>query len=77
MHDSANVLITVGDSGAGIDSQNLNRIFDAFFTTKSDGMGMGLSICRSIIDGYGGRIWATRGDSYGSVFHVVLPRASP
>jgi signal transduction histidine kinase len=76
MHDSANVLITVGDSGAGIDSQNLNRIFDAFFTTKPDGMGMGLSICRSIIDGYGGRIWATRGDSYGSVFHVVLPSAS-
>lgn len=76
MHDSANVLITVGDSGAGIDSQSLDRIFDAFFTTKPDGMGMGLSICRSIIDGYGGRIWATRGDPYGSVFHVVLPSAS-
>lgn len=75
MHDSANVLITVGDSGVGIDSQNLDRIFDTFFTTKPDGMGMGLSICRSIIDGYGGRIWATRGDFYGSVFHVVLPGA--
>jgi C4-dicarboxylate-specific signal transduction histidine kinase len=76
MHDPANILITVRDSGAGIDSQNLDRIFDAFFTTKSDGMGMGLSICRSIIEGYGGRIWATCGDSYGSVFHVVLPSAA-
>jgi C4-dicarboxylate-specific signal transduction histidine kinase len=75
MQDSVNVLITVGDSGVGIDSQNLDRIFDTFFTTKPDGMGMGLSICRSIIDGYGGRIWATRGDFYGSVFHVVLPGA--
>jgi C4-dicarboxylate-specific signal transduction histidine kinase len=76
VHDPANVLITVGDSGVGIDSQNLDRIFDAFFTTKLDGMGMGLSICRSIIEGYGGRIWATRGDSFGSVFHVILPSAS-
>jgi signal transduction histidine kinase len=76
VHDPASVLITVGDSGVGIDSQNLDRIFDAFFTTKPDGMGMGLSICRSIIEGYGGRIWATRGDSCGSVFHVILPSAS-
>jgi len=75
MHDPANILITVGDSGAGIESQNLDRIFDAFFTTKSEGMGMGLSICRSIIEGYGGRIWATCKDSYGSVFHVILPSA--
>ena len=73
--DPGNVRVTVSDSGAGIDSQDLDRIFDAFFTTKSDGMGMGLSICRSIVEGYGGRIWATRGDSCGSAFHVILPVA--
>jgi len=76
VHDPGNVLITVGDSGGGIDSENLDRIFDAFFTTKSDGMGMGLSICRSIIEGYGGRIWATPGESHGSIFHVILPSVS-
>jgi len=76
VHDPRNVVVTVGDSGEGIDSQNLDRIFDAFYTTKSDGMGMGLSICRSIIEGYGGRIWATRGDPHGSVFHVILPSVS-
>jgi len=76
VHDPGNVVITVGDSGGGIDSENLDRIFDAFFTTKSDGMGMGLSICRSIIEGYGGRIWATRGESHGSIFHVILPSVS-
>ena len=75
IYDPANVLITVKDSGPGIDPQNLDRIFDAFFTTKSSGMGMGLSICRSIIEGYGGHISATRGESYGTVFHVVLPIA--
>jgi len=73
IHDPANVVITVKDSGPGIDPQNLDRIFDAFFTIKSRGMGMGLSICRSIIEGYGGHIWSTRGESYGTVFHVVLP----
>jgi signal transduction histidine kinase len=76
VHDPANVLITVADSGVGIESQNMDRIFDAFFTTKSDGMGMGLSICRSIIESYGGRIWVTRGDSCGSVFNIILPSAS-
>jgi signal transduction histidine kinase len=73
IHDPASVLITVKDSGTGIDPENLDRIFDAFFTTKSDGMGMGLSISRSIIEGYGGRLWASRGEPYGSVFHVILP----
>ena len=73
IHDPASVLITVKDSGAGIDPENLDRIFDAFFTTKSEGMGIGLSICRSIVEGYGGRIWASNGESHGSVFHVILP----
>ena len=75
LQDPANVLVTVRDSGTGINSENLDRIFDPFFTTKSDGMGMGLSICRSIVESYGGRLWAARGKSYGSVFYVALPTA--
>jgi signal transduction histidine kinase len=73
VQDRDNVLLTVRDSGTGIDGENLDRIFDPFFTTKSNGMGMGLSICRSIVEAHGGRLWASRGDPYGSAFHVVLP----
>jgi PAS domain S-box-containing protein len=67
------VLITVADRGIGIDPQNIDRIFEAFFTTKPQGMGMGLSICRSIVDAHGGRLWAAPGSPYGSVFNVKLP----
>jgi signal transduction histidine kinase len=73
VHDPGTVMITVEDSGTGIDPNNTKRIFDAFFTTKSDGMGMGLSICRSIIEGHGGRLNASPGMPYGSVFRVILP----
>jgi signal transduction histidine kinase len=73
VHDPGTVMIMVEDSGTGIDPNNTERIFDAFFTTKSEGMGMGLSICRSIIEAHGGRLWASPGASHGSVFHVVLP----
>ena len=59
----------------GIDPLNMDRIFDAFFTTKSHGMGMGLSICRSIIEGHGGRLWAAPGNPYGSIFYLTLPIA--
>ena len=55
----------------------LDRIFDAFFTTKSEGMGMGLSICRSIIEAHGGRLWASRETKYGSVFNIQLPTLRP
>jgi signal transduction histidine kinase len=72
-HEPASVLITVKDTGTGIDPENLDRIFEAFFTTKSDGMGMGLSICRSIIEGYGGRFWASPGETIGSIFFISLP----
>jgi signal transduction histidine kinase len=75
IQDPGNVLITVQDTGTGIDPKDMDRIFDAFFTTKSSGMGMGLSICRSIIEGHGGRLWAKPGVSYGSVFCLTLPRA--
>jgi signal transduction histidine kinase len=73
IHDSGTVMIMVEDSGTGIDPDNTERIFEAFFTTKPDGMGMGLSMCRSIIEAHGGRLWASPGASHGSVFHVVLP----
>jgi PAS domain S-box-containing protein len=67
------VMITVEDSGTGIDPQNLDRIFDAFFTTKSHGMGMGLSICRSIIESHDGHLSAAPAEPYGSIFQVSLP----
>jgi C4-dicarboxylate-specific signal transduction histidine kinase len=73
VHEFNDVLITVADSGTGIDPNNINRLFDAFFTTKSHGTGMGLSICRSIIESHGGRLWASPGQPHGSIFHVLLP----
>lgn len=73
VHGPGTVMIMVEDSGTGIDPNNTERIFDAFFTTKSDGMGMGLAMCRSIIESHGGRLWASPGASHGSVFHIVLP----
>jgi signal transduction histidine kinase len=67
------VLITVEDSGTGFDPSSGERIFDSMFTTKEGGMGMGLSISRSIIAAHGGRIWASPGKSVGAIFHIVLP----
>lgn len=67
------IIVGVHDSGPGIDSNAEGRLFNAFFTTKPDGMGMGLSICRSIIDAHGGRIWASRREPIGSVFQFALP----
>jgi signal transduction histidine kinase len=72
IQDPASVLITVEDTGTGIDPQVRNRLFEPLFTTKSSGMGMGLSICRSIIEGYGGHLWASPREPHGSAFHVVL-----
>jgi signal transduction histidine kinase len=70
---SNRALIAVEDSGTGIDPKNLDRIFNPLFTTKSDGMGMGLSICRSIVEGHHGRIWASAGAAGGTVFQLALP----
>ena len=72
-HDGDWVRISVEDSGTGIKPEDEKRIFEAFFTTKADGMGMGLSICRSIVQSHGGRITAARAMSRGSVFQVILP----
>ena len=69
------VRIAVTDSGTGIDPENVDRVFDTFFTTKSYGMGMGLSICRSIVEAHGGRLSASSAHPHGSMFEVVLPAA--
>jgi PAS domain S-box-containing protein len=71
--DPAYVRITVEDSGMGIDPNNIGRIFEPFFTTKSHGMGMGLAICRSIIENHGGRLSAAPGQPCGTIFQVRLP----
>jgi signal transduction histidine kinase len=67
------VLVAVRDSGLGIDPAHLDRIFEAFYTTKSKGTGMGLSICRSIIDAHGGRLWAEANEPRGAIFQFTLP----
>ena len=67
------VLVVVRDSGPGLDPEGLGRLFDALYTTKPGGMGMGLSICRSIIEAHGGRIWATANVPQGAVFQFILP----
>jgi C4-dicarboxylate-specific signal transduction histidine kinase len=76
-HESGGVMVTVEDSGTGIDEKNMDRVFEAFFTTKSHGMGMGLSICRSIVESHGGHLSASRGYPHGAVFQVVLPGYQP
>ena len=66
-------LVAVRDSGPGIDPEHLERVFEAFYTTKSGGVGMGLSICRSIIDAHGGRLWAKANEPRGAIFQFTLP----
>ncbi len=69
----ASLTITVEDTGIGIDPVHRDRIFDPFFTTKSHGMGLGLSICRSIVEAHGGALWVSSGNPFGTVFHLTLP----
>ena len=71
------VLITIRDSGPGLDPQHLDRLFDAFYTTKSHGLGIGLAISRSIIEAHGGRLWATANAPRGAVFQFTLPIGDP
>jgi PAS domain S-box-containing protein len=71
--DHTGVLVAVCDSGPGIDPMHLERVFDAFYTTKSSGTGMGLSICQSIIDAHGGRLWAEMNEPRGAIFQFTLP----
>ena len=68
-------LVAVKDSGPGIHSEQLNRVFEAFYTTRPSGVGMGLSICRSIINAHGGRLWAVSNEPRGAIFQFTLPNA--
>ena len=69
------VLVRVGDTGRGFAREDLDRLFNAFYTTKRNGMGMGLAISRSIVESHGGRIWATRNAPHGAIFHFLLPKS--
>jgi signal transduction histidine kinase len=75
-HASDEVGVAVRDSGIGLDPENMARLFDAFFTTKPGGMGMGLAISRTIIEAHGGRLWAAPNDGPGATFQFVLPLPS-
>jgi two-component system sensor kinase FixL len=66
------IVISVKDTGAGIDPDNADHIFESFFTTKANGMGMGLSICRSIVEAHGERLWASPNEPHGTVFRFTL-----
>ena len=73
---SSTVVVIVEDSGAGIDSQDQERIFEPFFTTKSKGMGIGLAVCRAIVESHGGSLQASANKPYGTIFQVALPSGS-
>jgi signal transduction histidine kinase len=73
IQDANQVVVSIADSGAGIGEQDKDRIFDPFFTTKSTGTGIGLTICRSIIESHGGMLQASANRPNGTVFEVVLP----
>ena len=75
--DADAVVVTIGDDGPGIDPENLDRIFGSFFSTKDDGIGIGLAICQSIIAGHGGTITAANRAQGGARFRVSLPIAAP
>jgi C4-dicarboxylate-specific signal transduction histidine kinase len=72
-YDDASVALSVRDRGVGISVSPVDRIFEPFYTSKRDGMGMGLSICRSILEAHGGRIWASNNPDRGATLHLVLP----
>jgi len=73
VESSDSVLVAVADAGIGFEPGIVDRIFDRLFTTKPNGMGLGLSICRSIIEAHGGRLWAFPGSPHGAVFQFTMP----
>jgi signal transduction histidine kinase len=72
-YEGSAVLVAVQDTGIGLDQERMEKFFETFYTTKPNGLGMGLSICRSIIEGYGGRLWAERNEDFGATFLFTLP----
>jgi signal transduction histidine kinase len=70
------VVVTVEDSGSGLDPAQVSRIFDSFYTTKPDGIGVGLAISRSIVEAHGGSLWASPGADYGASVGLSLPLAA-
>jgi signal transduction histidine kinase len=70
---NSTVLLSAQDSGAGITLEDRDRIFDPFFTTKPAGMGLGLAICRTVVENYGGKLRLAKSDSRGSIFEITLP----
>jgi signal transduction histidine kinase len=73
LHEGDQILVAVRDVGVGIDSTKTDQLFSAFFTSKPGGMGIGLSISRSIIEAHGGRLWASGNDGPGATFQFALP----
>jgi signal transduction histidine kinase len=73
MDSEGRVIVSVQDSGPGLKSENLERLFTPFYTTKPQGMGMGLAICRSIVEAHGGKLWARANEDQGATFHFTLP----
>jgi len=76
LSDQGNIVVNVADSGVGLDPRNRDRIFDSFFTTKPEGMGMGLAISNTIIQAHHGQLWAESGTPFGAVFGFTLPLAA-
>jgi signal transduction histidine kinase len=76
LEQDGRVLISVCDTGVGLPAEKTDQIFDAFFTTKPQGSGMGLAISRSIVESHGGRVWATANDGRGATFYFTLPTAT-
>jgi signal transduction histidine kinase len=77
LEGSHQIVVAVQDRGPGIDAENIEKLFTPFFTTKRNGVGMGLSICRSIIKAHGGRVWATRNIGPGATFQFALSTKDP
>ena len=75
LNKDGRIQISIQDSGPGLPVGKVDQIFDAFFTTKPQGSGMGLAICRSIVDSHGGHLWATSNEGRGAAFHFALPAA--
>ena len=73
MSEHGHVTLAVQDSGPGVDPANVERIFDPFYSTKPGGLGMGLSVCRAIVEAHAGKLWATAGQPHGAVFQLTLP----